>query len=83
MMSADDVETMERASRLRRLMNEYLKNMTPQERDRMMQVHLAEARGPIRNGNGLRMLTNTFIRARAAQRSQDRAGGERPDGGST
>lgn len=31
------------------MMDDYLRNRTPQERDRLMQIHLAEARGPAMN----------------------------------
>ena len=63
-MSTTDAETIERATRLRLMMNEYLKTMSPQERDRMMQVHLAQARGPLGNGRALKLLTNALIRLR-------------------
>ncbi len=63
-MTLNDPDTIKRAMRLRRIMNEFITTMTPQERDRVMQVHLAQARGPIGNGEALRLLTNAFIRAR-------------------
>ena len=63
-MTLNDPDTIERATRLRRIMNEFITTMTPQERDRVMQVHLAQARGPIGNGEALRLLTNAFIHAR-------------------
>jgi hypothetical protein len=44
-----DPEDTARASRVRELMDDYLRNRTPQERDRLMQIHLAEARGPAMN----------------------------------
>ena len=40
-----DKEALRRAMRVRQLMNDRLLAMTPQERDRLMQVHLAQARG--------------------------------------
>lgn len=41
-------------------------NMTPPERDRMMQGHLAQARGAVRNGDLLRQSTDAILRMRAA-----------------
>ncbi|MHC4696093.1 MAG: hypothetical protein ACYTFA_05045 [Planctomycetota bacterium] len=59
-----DQENIERAVRLRRMMNEYLRNRTPQERDRIMQVYLAQARGPVRNVMLLCDMTGMLLRAR-------------------
>ena len=63
-MGNTDGETIKRATRLRLMMNEYLRTMSPQERDRMMQTHLAQVRGPLGNGRALRLLTNALIRSR-------------------
>lgn len=82
-MRRDDPNTMKRAAELSRMMNDYLRNMTPQERDRRMQTHLAQARGPAGNGKALRLLMNTFIRAHYAQRAQELLREARTDGGST
>jgi len=45
---------------------------TPQQRDRTVQVFLAQARGPVRNGDLLRQSVDLMLRLRA-----DRAGGKR------
>ncbi len=63
----NDQESIERAVRLRRMMNEYLRNRTPQERDRTMQIHLAQARGSVANVLGLRQMTNFIMQMRRAQ----------------
>lgn len=70
-MSTTDPDTLERAVRLRRMTAEYLRAMSPQERDRMMQVHLAQARGPAKNLELLRSMTAMMVRIRKAQREQD------------
>ena len=49
MTQPDGDGTAERAEKLRRMTADFLRSMTPQERDRTMQVHLAQARGPTRN----------------------------------
>jgi hypothetical protein len=54
-------------------MNERLQNLTPQARDRMMQVHLAQARGPVRNGDLLIDAIDTMLKIGAAR--GDVAGG--------
>jgi hypothetical protein len=43
---------------------QWLKTSTPQERDRVMQWHLAQARGPVRNARLMRRMTATLLRAR-------------------
>lgn len=68
-MATDDRDTTERAMCLRQMMNEFLRKMTAQERDRLMQVHLAQARGPAGNARALRSLTNALIRMRAARQA--------------
>ena len=45
--------------------------MTPQVRDRMMQVFLAQARGPVRNGDLLRQAVDRALRMRAVAKSAD------------
>ena len=64
----NDADCIERAVRLRQMMNEYLRNRTPQQRDRIMQIHLAQARGPLANALLLRQMANFMIRAKKAQR---------------
>lgn len=63
-MSTTDPDTLERAVRLRRMTADYLRAMSPQERDRMMQVHLAQARGPQKNLELLRRMTARMARIR-------------------
>ncbi|MCH7925698.1 MAG: hypothetical protein IIC51_09210 [Planctomycetes bacterium] len=70
-MRQTDQDATERAVRLRRMTAEYLRAMSPQERDRMMQVHLAQARGPAKNLELLRSMTAMMVRIRKAQREQD------------
>ena len=60
----NDQESIERAGRLRRVINEHLRNRTPQERDRTMQVFLAQARGPLRNVMLLCDMTGMLLGAR-------------------
>ena len=66
-MSPTDPGTIERAMQLRRMMANYLHSMTPQERDRNMQVHLSQARGPIANVMLLRGITKAMLRIKRAQ----------------
>lgn len=70
-MTTHDQEAIERATRLRRMMNEYLRTRTPQERDRTMQVHLAQARGPLRNAMLLFDMTAMLLRARQTARAKE------------
>jgi hypothetical protein len=57
-----DEAIQKRAAEVRRLMNERIRNMTPQERDRLMQVFLAQARGPEANARLLHDMMNVMIR---------------------
>ena len=54
----------ERFVRLCRMTDEMLAKMTPAERDRMMQEHLAAARGPERNLELLCNMTETLLALR-------------------
>ncbi|MEK6675006.1 MAG: hypothetical protein AABZ47_05050 [Planctomycetota bacterium] len=47
------------------MMNRHFNNRTPQERDRTMQVHLAQARGTRRNGDLLRHSIDVMLNIRA------------------
>ena len=67
-----DVETARRAMRLREMTREMLVNMTPPERDRMMQVHMAQARGPVGNGDLLRQSTDALLMMRAGEDDNNR-----------
>lgn len=64
-MMTYDPEAMERVLKLRAMMNNWLRSRTAQQRDRDMQVHLAEARGPIQNAFLLRHAYNFAIRLRS------------------
>lgn len=66
-MSVTDPGTIERARQLTEIINEYIRTMTPQERDRTMQMHLAQARGPARNGDLLRTAVDRMARMLVAQ----------------
>jgi hypothetical protein len=59
------------AARVRELMNSFISGMSPQDRDRRMQFHLAQARGPIQNAELLRHSMNLRIRI-LARRAADR-----------
>jgi len=67
----DDPDTQARAVRLRRMMSDFLTNQAPQERDRMMQVHLAQARGPKGNAMALRRLMAFAIGIRKGRKDQE------------
>jgi hypothetical protein len=75
--------TAERAVKLRQMTAEYLRNMTPQQRDRMMQVHLAQARGPIGNITLLRRLTASMLRIKRHRESINAEAKDAGDDGST
>ena len=66
-----DPDTIARAVQLREMTRDMLANMSPQERDRMMQRHLAQARGPVRNAVLLRHMTAMILRARKAAQVQE------------
>ena len=71
MTAEQEHETRERALRLRRMTDDLLNGMTPQERDRMLQTHLAQARGPMPNALLVRQMTDVLLRARATTKQQD------------
>lgn len=66
-MTTHDRANVERATRLCQMMNDRLRTMTPQERDRMMQIHLAQARGPVRNGDLLRQAVDRALDIQVAR----------------
>ena len=68
---AEDDATRERAMQVRRIMNESLRQRTPQERDRTMQVHMAQARGATANAFLLRHVMNFSIRLREIRTGTD------------
>jgi len=65
----DDPDTQARALLLRRMMQEFLANQTPQDRDHMMQIHLAQARGIEGNAMALRQLMEFSIGIRKREDS--------------
>ena len=69
-MTHYDSATIARAMRLRRMTAEYVRDMKPQERDRLMQVHLAQARGPIKNRMLLRQMTAAALRIRKGRQAE-------------
>ena len=62
-----DAEAMERVLKLRAIMNDWLRHRSAQQRDRDMQVHLAEARGPMQNARFIRCAYNFAIRLRSSR----------------
>ena len=62
-----DKDAIERAMRVRELMNVVIRNTSAQKRDRRMQVYLAQARGKVRNGDLLRQSIDFALRLKAAQ----------------
>ena len=62
-----DKDAMARAMRVRELMNDVIRNTSAQERDRRMQVHLAQARGPVANAVLLRSSIALMLRMKGAQ----------------
>lgn len=64
-------DTAERAVKLRKMTADYLRNVTPQERDRTMQAHLAQARGPVANITLLRKMTATMLRIKKARQGEN------------
>jgi hypothetical protein len=67
----EDPTTMDRALRLRQVMNEFLRTRTDQERDRTMQIHLAQARGASMNAYLLRRSMDFSLRIRAWRRAEE------------
>jgi hypothetical protein len=68
-----DEETCRRFAEVCRLTQERLESMSPAERDRMLQEHLAEVRGPETKFRMLCQMTDMVFRLRrgAAQSPQD------------
>ena len=78
-MTNDDRDAAERTIRVTRMMNDRLRTMTPQERDRTMQIHLAQARGPVRNAKLLCEMTAMLLRARQAAPTREQQNVHKPD----
>ena len=68
-------EIRRRFALLCRMTGDYLSNMSPQQRDRMMQVHLAQARGATHNGDLLRDMTDAILMMRAGLIMPEEGGG--------
>ncbi len=71
-------EAEQRLATLCRMTREMLERMTSAERDRMMQEHLATARGPERNLQLLCEMTRFLFECRRPDRSEEPKGN--PDG---
>ena len=69
-----DAASCERFARLCRMTGDMLAIMTPAERDRMMQEHLAAARGPQRNLQLLCEMTRALLAIRARNRNEETKG---------
>jgi len=64
------LEMEERGLKLRQLIKEKLEAMGDHGRDRLLQRHLAQARGPELNAVLLRSMTRFILQARKAQREK-------------
>ena len=71
---ACDAEAQQRLATLCRMTREMLERMTPAERDRMMQEHLAAARGPERNLQLLCDMTRTVLALRKQTQNKETKG---------
>ena len=65
-MDNEERDIVRKFRQLCRMTDEYFNNMSAQERDRMMQTHLAQARGPVRNGDLLRQAADAIALMRAS-----------------
>ncbi len=63
--------THERAAQLTAILNQAVRNLTPQERDRRLQYHLAQARGPLRNLELMFETTAMILRAKSLTQNKD------------
>ena len=79
MTKINDPATLERVEKLRLLMNDYIRNQSAPHRDRILQVHLAQARGPGRNLRLLCETTAMLLRARQKMRKTEEPSGEKRD----
>lgn len=70
-MNANHQSTQDRAELLRKMMQKYLQELTPQDRDHIMQTHLAQARGPKKNAELLRLMTDSVLRMKQNQTKKD------------
>ncbi|MCK4660544.1 MAG: hypothetical protein KAV82_13570 [Phycisphaerae bacterium] len=65
----NDQASARRAQRLREMTRDLLNDMTPAQRDRMMQIHLAQARGPRQNVLLACQMTSMLLRLEAAKKA--------------
>ncbi len=70
-----DTAACERLARLCRMTQEMLDRMTDAQRDRMLQEHLAAARGPEKNLKCLCDMTQALLELRLARKTEDQKGG--------
>jgi len=70
-----DQSACEQFARLCRMTQEMLDRMTDAQRDRMLQEHLAAARGPEKNLKCLCDMTQTLLELRQARKTEDQKGG--------
>lgn len=75
----NDPAMLERAATLRQMMNDHIRNLSPYQRDRILQIHLAQARGPARNLRLLCETTAMLFRARRLMRRVERLNGQERD----
>lgn len=71
MGSVAEREQLERAAEIRRLVKERIETMTPQERDRIMQSNLAQARTDEQNARVMRDMLNFMIRMKMMRELED------------
>lgn len=62
----------ERLERVARMTDDFFTNLSAQDRDRMLQVHLAQARGPALNGDLLCEMTDLLFALRRGLERNDR-----------
>lgn len=69
MPSQQAIESGERLARLLQMQDAYFRDMSPQQRDRLMQAHLASARTPAKRLQAVCELTTLVFGLRAATRN--------------
>lgn len=71
MKPRNDAVTHERAACLNAVLNRAIRDLTPQERDRRLQSHFAQARGPLRNLQLMFETTTMILHARKLYQYKD------------
>ena len=79
MIVTNESDTWEQSRTFRNLLNGCFLRMSPQERDRNLQFHFAQARGPAKNLRLLCETTAMLFRARRMMRKVERPSGEERD----